>query len=280
MAVNAGSAEARELGAALKKLRNDRGVSMEALGERIGVTSANFTFWERGERVPREEHLLNILDELEPDDAERDRLLGLYRKAGGPGQLVAGQTTIGSQLAKLIDYEQTAIRLTDVAPLVFPGLLQTEDYARATFDDLSDIATRVALRIGRQKVITRLKRPTEFIAYIDSEVLVRPIAPPDVMVDQLRHLLEMQQRDNVTIRIVPSTSVRYNPMLAGPFMMLEFPTAAPIVHLEHYRASAFLWERADVDAFSVAVEKISGRAMTPAASAEAIASILNGMETT
>src|ERR1051326_5208327 len=278
MAVIGGSGEARELGAGLRKLRVDRGLTTRELGARIGVSSANFKHWETGARLIREDHLANVLDELQPDQGERERLLSLHRKAAGrPGELVGGAPGIGPQLVQLIEYEQVASRLTDVAPLMIPGLLQTEDYARAAFANLADVATRVALRLGRQKIITRQKQPAELTAYIDSEALIRPVARPMVMADQMRHLLEMAQRPNIEIRLVSSTSPGYSPVLAGPFMLIEFPSADPVVHLEHYRASAFLWEEDDVRAFSTAVEKISERAMTPDATSEAIASILNGM---
>lgn len=281
MAVSGGSAEARELGAGIRALRMKRGLSTRALGERLGISSANFTHWETGARLPSEVRLVQVLDELDPGHDERERLLGLHRKASGPGELVAGAPSIGQQLVQLIEYEQVASRLTDVAPLMIPGLLQTEDYARAAFADVTDVDTRVALRIGRQRVITRTKQPVDFTAFIDSEALVRPVAPPDMMADQLRHLLEMGQRDNIDIRLVSSMHPGYGPMLAGPFMLIEFPSASPVVHLEHHRASAFLWEEDDIKSFSTAVEKISEMAMTSAATAEAIASILNGLvETT
>lgn len=279
MAVNAGSA--LELGAALKKLRNDRGVSTEALGKRIGVSSANFTFWERGERVPREEHLLNILDELGVDDAERKRLIGLrWRASGPPDQLVTGAPSIGPPLAELIEFEQTANELIDIAPLMVPGLLQTEDYAAATFVDMSEVATRVALRVGRQKKITRARQPVRYTAFIDSEALIRPVVGADAMVEQLRHLLEMQQRENVTVRLVSSTHPGYNPMLAGPCMVLKFPTADPVIHLEHESTAGFVRKEEDVRRYLAAVEKVARIAMTPARTAEVIAEIVNGMETT
>jgi hypothetical protein len=138
----------------------------------------------------------------------------------------------------------------------------------------------VALRMGRRDILTRSRRPAELTAYISSDVLVHPVAAPDVMVDQLRHLLEMAQRPNVEVRIVPSTVRGYHPMLAGPFLLLEFPAAPPIVHLEHYRTVAVLWEDDDVRHYTGAVEKIDEIAMTPARSAEVIAEIVNGMETT
>lgn len=283
MSVNtggAGSAEMRELGAALRKLREARSMTTRVLGEQIGMSTANISHWENGARLISAERLDLMLDALQPDDDERDRLLGLHRKANGPGELVAGQTTIGQQLVQLIEYEQVATRLTDVAPLMIPGLLQTESYARAAFEGLSAIPTRVALRLGRQKILTRPHEPAELVAYLDSEALTRPIADGQVMVDQWRHLLEMSQRPNITIRLVSSTSRGYNPMLAGPFLMLEFPAASPVVHLEHHRTAAFLWEEEDVRGFAAAVDRIDEMAMTPAQTAEVIAEIVNGTEST
>jgi hypothetical protein len=60
---------------------------------------------------------------------------------------------------------------------------------------------------------------------------------------------------------------------------MEFPVASPIVHVEHYRASAFLWDEDDVAAYFGATEKIQERAMTPDHTSEAIEEMLRGLET-
>lgn len=279
MAVNRGD-EVRELANGLRALRDRSGKTTRALGEEIGASASNISNWERAERLLSEERLVQLLDALPASDDERERLLGLRRQADGPGQLVSGTPSIGEQLVRLVEYEQTARRITDVAPLVIPGLLQTSDYARATLGQLRDIETRIALRVGRRDVLMRSRQPAELVALIDSEVLVRPIAPTPVMADQLHHLLEMAERPNITIQLVSSTRAGYNPMLAGPFILLEFATATPVVHLEHHRASATLWEEKDVAEFVQAAKEVHDIAMTPARSAEVIAEIVNGMETT
>lgn len=275
-----GSLEARELGAALKRLRDARGLNTRQLGEMIGVTSPNFTHWERGDRLIPANRLLAVLDALNPDDAERERLLGLHRQASGPGELVAGPPSVGHQLVQLIEYEQAASDIVDVAPQMIPGLLQTEGYAAAVFGALPDTATKVALRIGRQKVITRPRDPATYTAYIGSEALVAPVAPVDVMAEQLQHLLAMQQRDNITIQVVSNTQPGYNPMRAGQFMLLEFPAAPAIVHLESHQTAAFVWDDADVRSYFAAVKQIGQIAMTPARTAEVIAELVNGLEKT
>lgn len=276
MAVNNGGA-AHELAAGLRELRARSGLTTRALADLIGSSAANISNWERGDRLVSEERLVQLLDALEASEDERERLLGLRRQAQGPGQLVSGTPSIGVQLARLIEHESVARRITDVAPLLIPGLLQTSDYARATLAGLRDVDTRVALRVGRRDILTRTRQPAELLALIDTEVLVRPIAPPEVIADQLRHLLKMAELDNVTIQLVTNTP-RYNPMLAGPFILLEFATATPIVHLEHYRASAFLWEENDIRGFVDAAEEIHASAMTPDASIEVIRDLVNGME--
>jgi hypothetical protein len=84
---------------------------------------------------------------------------------------------------------------------------------------------------------------------------------------------------NVTIQLVSSTTPGYTPILSGPFILFEFATATPIVHLEHYQASAFLWHEEEVHGFLAAAEEIRNTAMSPEESARIIAEIVNGMET-
>lgn len=272
--------EAREMGAGLRDLRERAQMTTRDVAKATGHSPANISNWERAERLPSEERLVEILDALGATGDERERLLGLRRQAGGPGQLVSGAPSIGDQLARLIEHEQIAQRITDVAPLVIPGLLQTSDYARATLRQHPDAETRVKLRVGRRDVITRTRQPAELVALIDSEVLVRPIGTSEVMADQLHHLLKMAELPNITIQIVSSTVPGYHPMHAGAFILLEFPTAPPIVHLEHWSASGFLWENEDVRGFIAAAEEIHNVAMTPARSAEVIAELVDGMEIT
>lgn len=272
-------ATAEELGKALQAHRKAARLSLRALEQHVGMSNAKISLWENGHRLPSLEDLSEVLDKLDVTGDERERLLAMRREASGPGVLVAGPTTIGAQLANLIAREEVARRITEVSPLLVPGLLQTADYARAILGRYPDAATRVRLRMGRQEILTRSTDPVEFHALIDDEVLMRSIAPPPVMAEQMRYLLKMAERPHVTIQLVPSTNAGYTPMLAGPFILMEFDTAPPIVHLEHFRASASLWEETDVRGFMDAVEQITDAAMTPDRTSEAIESFIQGMET-
>lgn len=277
MAVNKTKA-AEELGAALRQMRSDAGLNVRELGAKAGVSAANVSHWETGNRLVPLERLADLLSALNVNDNDRERLLGLRRQAEGPGELVAGGPSVEPLLAQLIEHEQVAQRITNFALSAIPGLLQTTDYTRAIIGESPDAGVRVALRAGRRDVITRDANPVELVALIDSEVLVRPIAPRDVTAGQLRHLLDMAKLPNVTIQLVPSTVPGWHPGLHGSFVVLEFPLAPSIVHVENYRASAFLWDEMDVAAYISAAEKIQKRAMTPDRTSEVIEEMLQGME--
>lgn len=273
-------ATAKELGAELQARRKAAGLTLRELEKLVGMSNAKISLWENGHRLPSLDDLGTVLDALEVVGDERERILAMRREAEGPGVLVAGTTTIGAQLAKLIEQEQVARRITDVTPLLVPGLLQTASYARAILSRHADVETRVALRMGRREVLLRSRNPLQFHAFIEDEVLVRQFAPPDVMAEQLSRLVRMAELPNVTIQLVPSTAARYTPMLAGPFMLLDFDTAPSTIHLEHYRASVSLWEEADVQGFRDAVEQIAEAAMTPERTSEVIKELIKGMEQT
>jgi transcriptional regulator with XRE-family HTH domain len=262
-----------------QQLRQLRGVvGLRELARRTGIDHSALSRYESGHRTPSSEQLAKILDSLAVESAERERLLALARR-DGPGELVTGIPSIGRQLAQLIGYERAATRITEVAPLLIPGILQTRDYARAVLGEGPDTDLRVRLRVERAEILTRAEHPVELRVIVHVEALTRPVAPPEIVRMQLLHLLHMAELPNITVQVVPDHATGWMPSLAGPFIVIEFDGAPPLVHLEHFRASAFLWEDTDVRSFVAAAKEITHTAMTPARSTEVIAMIA-GMEST
>jgi transcriptional regulator with XRE-family HTH domain len=272
---------ARELGAQLAQLRTDAGLTLRQLEQRVPFGNAKISLIENGRRLPSHGDLELLLTALNATDDVRERLTGLRREADtGPGEITSGAPSIGPHLAQLIDYEERALRIFNWAPLLVPGLLQIEGYTRAIMGDDRDADTKVTLRAGRQRILTRRRNAVELVAVVDSEVLARPVAPVDVMIDQLHFLLDMAERPNITLQVLSSTRPGYHGGLSGPFQLIEFPTARPIVHIEHHSSALTLWQEGDVKSFVRASEMIQKAAMTPAESAGVIRDIVNGMETT
>jgi transcriptional regulator with XRE-family HTH domain len=270
------SAAARELGAELRLAREAAKLSQRALAKRAGFNNAVISLWESGKRVPNEGDLGTLADELGIEGDDRERILGKHRLAVER----AGEVTAGGRadLDQLIGQERVARRITTVSPLLIPGLLQISGYARSIFEgDHPDVERLIAIRMGRADIL-RGREPVELHALIADDVLTAPIAPPKVMVDQLRHLLVMAALPHVTLQVIETHRGGYSPDRMGPFILIEFPSAAPIVHLEHHAAASTIFDPEDVRRFAAAATQVAEMAMTPARSAEVIAELVDGME--
>jgi len=125
-----------------------------------------------------------------------------------------------------LGYESSASIIRNFEPQLVPGLLQTEEYARTVIevvevDRPQHIDALVDLRAQRQEIITK-QPPTEFHFILDEAVIRRRIGGTGLMKRQLRHLLEVAQYPNVTMRVVPFAAGMY-PRLRVPYVLLEFP---------------------------------------------------------
>ncbi|MDR7301048.1 helix-turn-helix domain-containing protein [Haloactinomyces albus] len=280
MAGNAGKTpKARALGAELRELREDRQVSQRTLSQRVAISNASLSRYETGERVPSPEDVASIVTALGDGGMVREHLIEMARDAAQPNWLSSGASGIHRELTTLIEFERTATSIVEVSPMIVPGLLQTADYAREIMSGMSsaELETHVTMRAGRRDVLTR-RRPVEFEAFIVEHVLRTPIGGSDVMADQLHHMTQMAELPNVTLYVVPSGLSRWHLALEGAFIYFEFPKAAPIVNLEHYRSSAYLHDSEDVSDYSRAITTLRETAMSPTESAELIASCVKEME--
>ncbi|MDA3644528.1 helix-turn-helix transcriptional regulator [Saccharopolyspora indica] len=271
------------LGAELRDARTTAGFGLRELATKLDVSHSVVVRWELGQRVPSTESVSALCAVLGINGTTRERLMRLTREAASepPNTVSVGSTGEADQLAALLEFERMAIAMTDVSPIVVPGLLQTADYARAIMSTgmpNAETDKRVMMRLGRRDLIIRKRGSVRFAAYMLESALHQSIGGRYVMIDQLQFLLEMGERDNVEIRVVPR-SAGWTPAHVGPFVLLEFAKAAPVVHLEHHRSSAFLRDEADVKAFVSAREAVEQAAMSPEDTAELIASVINQEET-
>ncbi|GAA4831719.1 helix-turn-helix domain-containing protein [Saccharopolyspora rosea] len=270
---------ARALGAELRQLREDAGLGVRELGRRLGVGHTTVWRYESGTKPPSPEDTASLLTALGVTGAERDRIIEIARTVRDPNWLSSGVPGIREELATLIEFERTAKRITEVGNLVFSGLLQTRDYARAVMATVPPerLETRLAFRLSRREVLDREDGP-KLVSLIAEAALWERIGGTGVMIDQLRHLVKMADHDNVSIQVIKAGSTVWHPAHAGPFILFEFDDQAPIVHLEHFRTSAFLRNVKDVADYSGAVDSLLDVAMTPEESRKVIAQRLETME--
>lgn len=209
----------------LRRLRLKSGWTQEALAKKLeGWTEDTVSHIEVGRRDPGGKFA-----------AACDRVFGtgesfqqLARAAGGEGD--------EDGFSGWIDIEREAATLRTWEPVIMPGLLQTEPYARAVneawqvVDGDRDPDRDVAERMARQEIFGRAPVPS-FGAIIDEYVLYRPIGSAQTMRGQLAHLLEMAARPRVSIHILPANTGAHVGTL-GAFMIASFADGRSTVYEE------------------------------------------------
>lgn len=132
-----------------------------------------------------------------------------------------------TQYVNFLAYENSASVIQQFEPMLIPGLLQNDDYARAVLEELAGSASKqlvddwVQLRMQRQEeLFERPDRPE--MLFVISEAALRPwVGGADVMRRQLRRLREASKLDKVTIEVVPFKGGAH-PGMKGPFVILQF----------------------------------------------------------
>jgi transcriptional regulator with XRE-family HTH domain len=202
----------RVFGAELRHYRTRAGMSQDQLGARVYCSGDLIGKIENGQRAPTKElaEACDAVAELGTDGA-LTRLRGLLRD-------YLTQQVYPAWFHRWPEAEAEASALRWYEPLLIPGLLQTEDYARAVLrgqPDATDdrIAEQVVARIQRQEVLAK-ENPPHLWCVIDEGVLHRCIGGHKVMHDQLLHLAEMSDQPMVSVQVVPFKSGAHAGLLA------------------------------------------------------------------
>ena len=271
----------RIVGAQLRRLRESSGVSRREAGASIGVGESKLGRIEIG-RVGLEEHEVKQLLELYGihDPHERDALLALAREANRPGWLQAFSGAMPAWFRPYVDLEEAAQVIRTYEVQFIPGLLQTEEYARAVVaHGLSEppeeeVARRVELRLRRQRILTA-SNPTRLWAGIDEAALWRPIGGSEVSRAQLRALLDAARLQNITVQVMPFR-VGGHAGEAGAFTILRFPEPElhDIAYLEQLTGAMYLERDDDMDHYGAAKERLCVQSASPEESMDLISKII------
>ena len=165
--------------------------------------------------------------------------------------------------------EAEAATLRWFEPLVVPGLLQTEDYARAIFRtrfriNSEEIEERVAARMKRQEVLTR-EEPASLWVIVDEWVLRRPVGGRPVMLEQVNRLVEAARQPHIVIEVIPA-SVGAHEGLTGAFAIADFENALSVGYQEGALHGQPVEEPKDVGSLDLTWDTLRGDALPRAAS--------------
>ena len=206
------------LGKMVKLLRERKGLTQKEFGELVGYGPDAVSAMERGVRTLRPEVLLKA-DELLDAGGLLKEVVPEVEEA-----MARARTRHPEWYRSYAGLEAEAVELHFYANHGVPGLLQTEDYARAVFSkrrpllDEETIEKRVTDRLSRQLVFERW--PSPMVSYVLEEIVLdRPIGGRRVHADQLRHLLRVGGRRNIEIQVMPS-ALDEHPNMDGAFNLL------------------------------------------------------------
>jgi transcriptional regulator with XRE-family HTH domain len=257
------------LGAQLRRLREAADISRADAGYSIRGSESKISRLELGRVGFKERDVADLLTMYGVSDpGEREVFLEMVKQANEPGWWHRYSDLMPNWFQDFVGLEESASRIQTYELQFVPGLMQTEDYARAIAsygrpESASDEAERrVALRIRRQKVLARPDAPRLW-AVIDEAVLYRPIGGRRVMLAQIEHLLELTRLPNITLQVMPYRLGGY--VAEGAFTMLRFaePALPDLVYIEHLTGALYLDKREEIELYSRVIDQLTVDAETP-----------------
>ncbi len=270
------------VGAQLRRLREARGISREDAGYRIRGSESKISRMELGRVSFKERDIADLLTLYGVvDDDQRRTLLGLAREANNPGWWHNYDDVLAGWFQTYVGLEEATSLIRTYEIQFVPGLLQTADYARAIVAagqptaSVSEVERRVALRMARQQLLDRSDAPV-FWAVVDEATLRRPVGGRKVMQAQIQHLIDMMNKPNVTIQIMP---FRFGAHAAegGAFSILRFPEEdlPEVVYVEQLGSALYLDKREHVERYAQTMDRLTVDGLPPDSSAEMLDRILH-----
>lgn len=271
----------RLLGAQLRRLRERQGITREEAGYAIRASGSKMSRLELGRVGFKERDVADLLTLYGvTDERERESLLELARDANTPGWWHRYGDVLPGWFETYVGLEEAAALIRTYEVQFIPGLLQTEEYARAVISlgnsaaPHEEIEQRVGLRITRQKLLTRGDGPRLW-AVVDEAALRRPIGGREVMRGQIERLIEASKLPGVILQVLPFR-VGGHTAEAGAFTILRFPESdlPDVVYVEQLTSALYLDRRDDVDAYMEAMERLCVVSAPPDNTAEVLSRIL------
>ncbi|AXK37239.1 XRE family transcriptional regulator [Streptomyces armeniacus] len=242
-------------GQQLKLCRARAGLERPEFGSLTGYSASTIASFEQGRRIPSPQFI---------DKADEVLDAGGLLRASKDEVARAQYPAFFRDAARL---ETQAVELHVYATQAVPGLLQTEDYARAVFEmwrpflDEETIEQRVEARMARHEIFVR--RPTPHLSFVVEEaILHRHLGGEAVWRGQLEQLLLAGQRRNLEIQVMPLVRQEHAG-LAGPFTLIEDRNGQRIAYTEVQGDSRVHTERGKVRELEAAYGILRAQALTP-----------------
>jgi len=258
----------RELGLRLRKLRTGHGLTVDDVADKLMCSAAKISRMETGARRPMLRDVRELCALYSVDEASAAELMKLTRQAREQGWWTQYED-IG--LNPYIGLEQEATSITAYSMYWLPGLLQSEDYARAI---IKAVLPKLDPMVHEQRVEARLRRqqrltepnPPRYRVFLDEATVRRRVGSSTVMAAQIDKILKVAQAGQVVAHIIPLDAGVY-PATDSNFLLLEFTDPLrpmpPVVYVEGL-GSGQLYERPpDIQSYRETIEYVSDFSLNP-----------------
>jgi transcriptional regulator with XRE-family HTH domain len=259
------------LGSQLRRFREAAGLTPEQAGYEIRASRSKISRLENGRVGLKGRDVTDLLALYGvTDEGLRSKFLALVKQSNRPDWWTKYNDILPDWFETYLGLEAAAETIRSFEVQFVHGLFQTEDYAQAvtrrrrkTEPDY-EIERRVALRLKRQDLLSRLN-PPRIWSVMDEAVLRRPVGGPAVMRAQFQHLIEVAELPHVTLQVVPFASGAHAGE-SGSFTVLRFEgrDLPDVVYIEQLTSAIYLDQRSDVEHYLEVVDELSSATLTPA----------------
>uniref|UniRef100_A0AAU3GWT4 Helix-turn-helix transcriptional regulator n=1 Tax=Streptomyces sp. NBC_01401 TaxID=2903854 RepID=A0AAU3GWT4_9ACTN len=246
------------LGAELRHRREAADLSQEDLGAPLFVSGSFIGQLESGTR------------RMQLDQAQKlDEVLG----AGGffvRNCAALKKSKYPDHFAEAAEAERLATTIREYAPLLIPGLLQTEAYARAVFRAYQPTATEdvidelVTARLERAQLLTDPTTPMLWVV-LDEAVLRRRVGGAPVMAEALHHVAELARQHRAIVQVLPFAAGAHA-ALDGGLKLMAFPDAPPLAYVDGLGMGRLQDDPAGVARYELTYHLLGASALSPEAS--------------
>jgi transcriptional regulator with XRE-family HTH domain len=254
-------------GSQVRRLRLTAGLTQAQLGARTHVVSTRITQVERSSGAKPTQELARALDIALGADGLLVQLWPHVQREAFP-----------DWSRTFMAYAAQAAAIRQYTAHVVPGLLQTEEYARAllgvdpSLESDEQLEERLTARLDRQKRLASPERP-ELLAILDEAVLRRPVGGNDVMRHQLARLLEAAAEPHITVLVLPFDQGEHE-MLGGSLTMLTLPNGTEVAYTEGAHHGQLFEDPADVRRFALTYDRLREAALPQRRSLGVIRSVM------
>ncbi|WP_328676652.1 helix-turn-helix domain-containing protein [Streptomyces sp. NBC_00343] len=256
------------LGRRLQELREAAGIKREEAAQVLRVAPATVRRMEMAEVALKVPYVQVLLTTYGVAEEEADAFVALTEEANQPGWWQRFHDVLPEWFSLYVSLEGAAGLIRSYEPHFVPGLLQTEDYARAVLEagtigqtGPETIERHVSLRMARQGLLER-DNPPHLWVVMDETVLRRPVSMRgEVMREQLDRLLEFGERDRVTLQVAEFDNGPH-PGTYAPFSLFRFtePELPDMVFTEYLTGALYLDSRTEVSAHLEVLDHMTAHA--------------------